>query len=466
MAHGGRPCAGDRPGGLRIRGQIRSGAVRRECEPMSVDVVTFGCRLNAYEGEVIRRQAQAAGLSDTLIVNTCAVTAEAVRQSRQAIRRLKREHPAARIVVTGCAAQTEPETFANMPEVALVLGNEEKLSAATWREHGDVLARASSLPAEEKVAVNDIMAVTETAAHLIDGLERRSRAFVQVQNGCDHRCTFCIIPYGRGNSRSVPMGEVVAQVRTLAERGYREVVLTGVDLTSYGGNLPGAPRLGTLVKQILKHVPELPRLRLSSIDSVEADRDLLDAIGNEARLMPHLHLSLQAGDDLILKRMKRRHLRADALAFCAELRRLRPDVVFGGDIIAGFPTETEAMFARSLDLIEECGLTHLHVFPFSPRPGMTSLEFAAIGAIRAGLYGRKQHGRKRQKLFRHHHGGAGGALPDAGAAEFADQGDRPRQRALSRLHRGGAVLCARDLRPRGARLLAARRPGRVRARAR
>jgi threonylcarbamoyladenosine tRNA methylthiotransferase MtaB len=345
---------------------------------MSVDVVTFGCRLNAYEGEVIRRQAQAAGLSDTLIVNTCAVTAEAVRQSRQAIRRLKREHPATRIVVTGCAAQTEPETFANMPEVALVLGNEEKLSAASWRAHGDVLARASLLAAEEKVAVNDIMAVTDTAAHLIDGLEGRARAFVQVQNGCDHRCTFCIIPYGRGNSRSVPMGEVVAQVRRLCTRGYREVVLTGVDLTGYGANLPGAPKLGTLVKQILKHVPELPRLRLSSIDSVEADRDLLDAFASDGRLMPHLHLSLQAGDDLILKRMKRRHLRADAIAFCETVRRLRPDVVFGGDIIVGFPTESEDMFARSLDLVDACGLTHLHVFPFSPRPGTPAARMPQI----------------------------------------------------------------------------------------
>jgi threonylcarbamoyladenosine tRNA methylthiotransferase MtaB len=345
---------------------------------MSVDVVTFGCRLNAYEGEVIRRQAQAAGLSDTLIVNTCAVTAEAVRQSRQAIRRLKREHPATRIVVTGCASQTEPETFANMPEVALVLGNEEKLSAASWRAHGDVLARASLLAAEEKVAVNDIMAVTDTAAHLIDGLEGRARAFVQVQNGCDHRCTFCIIPYGRGNSRSVPMGEVVAQVRRLCTRGYREVVLTGVDLTGYGANLPGAPKLGTLVKQILKHVPELPRLRLSSIDSVEADRDLLDAFASDGRLMPHLHLSLQAGDDLILKRMKRRHLRADAIAFCETVRRLRPDVVFGGDIIVGFPTESEDMFARSLDLVDACGLTHLHVFPFSPRPGTPAARMPQI----------------------------------------------------------------------------------------
>jgi threonylcarbamoyladenosine tRNA methylthiotransferase MtaB len=346
---------------------------------MSVEVVTFGCRLNAYESEVIRRQADAAGLADAVVVNTCAVTAEAVRQARQAIRKRKREQPDARIVVTGCAAQTEPQTFAAMPEVALVLGNEQKLSATAWRAQREALARAPfGLERDEKVAVNDIMAVRQTAAHLVDGLDGRARAFVQVQNGCDHRCTFCIIPYGRGNSRSVPMGEVVAQVRRLTERGYREAVLTGVDLTSYGANLPGAPRLGLLVKQILKHVPELERLRLSSIDSVEADRDLLDALGSDARLMPHLHLSLQAGDDLILKRMKRRHLRADAIAFCAQVRRLRPDVVFGGDLIAGFPTETEVMFTRSLDLVDDCGLTHLHVFPFSPRPGTPAARMPQV----------------------------------------------------------------------------------------
>jgi threonylcarbamoyladenosine tRNA methylthiotransferase MtaB len=344
---------------------------------MSVEVVTLGCRLNAYESEVIRRQAQAAGVDDAVVVNTCAVTAEAVRQSRQAIRKLKRERPEAHIVVTGCAAQTEPDMFAEMSEVALVLGNEEKLSAAAWQAQRNRLA-SFGLAAEEKVAVNDIMAVTETSAHLVDGLEGRARAFVQVQNGCDHRCTFCIIPYGRGNSRSVPMGEVVAQVRRLSARGFREIVLTGVDLTSYGANLPGAPKLGTLVKQILKHVPELARLRLSSIDSVEADRDLLDAFAAEERLMPHLHLSLQAGDDLILKRMKRRHLRADAVAFCDQVRRLRPDVVFGGDIIAGFPTETEDMFTRSLDLVDECGLTHLHVFPFSPRPGTPAARMPQV----------------------------------------------------------------------------------------
>ena len=346
---------------------------------MTVEVVTFGCRLNAYESEVIRREAAAAGISDTVVVNTCAVTAEAVRQSRQSIRKLKRERPDARIVVTGCAAQTEPKTFADMPEVALVLGNAEKLDGATWQRQRAALAQAPfGLAGEEKVAVNDIMAVKETATHLVDGFEGRARAFVQVQNGCDHRCTFCIIPYGRGNARSVPMGEVVAEVRRLCAAGYREVVLTGVDLTSYGSNLPGTPRLGLLVKQILKHVPELARLRLSSIDSVEADRDLLDAFAEDARLMPHLHLSLQAGDDLVLKRMKRRHLRADAIAFCGELRRLRPDIVFGGDIIAGFPTESEDMFARSLDLVDECGLTHLHVFPFSPRPGTPAARMPQV----------------------------------------------------------------------------------------
>jgi len=343
----------------------RCSPMRGRREPMSVDVVTFGCRLNAAESEVIRREAERAGLSDTVVVNTCAVTAEAVRQARQTIRALRRERPQAKIVVTGCAAQTEPQTFVAMVEADRVLGNAEKLSAAAW-----VQARAAfGLANAPKATVNDIMAVRETAAHLIEGFSGRTRAFVQVQNGCDHRCSFCIIPYGRGNSRSVAMGAVVADVRRLVANGYYEVVLTGVDITSYGADLPGAPKLGTLVKQILKHVPELKRLRLSSIDSVEADRDLIDAFAQHERLMPHLHLSLQAGDDLILKRMKRRHSRQDAIAFCDALRRLRPDMVFGADIIAGFPTETEESFQRSLDLIEECGLTHLHVFPFSARPG-------------------------------------------------------------------------------------------------
>jgi len=358
---------------------------------MSIEVVTFGCRLNTYESEVIRRNAEGAGIGDAVVVNTCAVTGEAVRQARQTIRRLKRERPDARILVTGCAAQTEPETFARMGEVDRVIGNDEKMRPDAWAAARNALTRPFGISDEEKIAVNDIMAVTETAVHLIDGLDGRARAFVQVQNGCDHRCTFCIIPYGRGNSRSVPMGEVVTQIRRLVANGFREVVLTGVDLTSYGGNLPGAPRLGTLVKQILKHVPDLERLRLSSIDSVEADRDLLDALANDARLMPHLHLSLQHGDDLILKRMKRRHSRADATAFCDEVRRLRPDIVFGADIIAGFPTEDEAMFARSLDLVDACGLTFLHVFPFSPRPGTPAARMPQI---------RREVGKERARRLR------------------------------------------------------------------
>ena len=320
---------------------------------MTVDVVTFGCRLNTYESEVIKREAGLAGVEDAVVVNTCAVTAEAVRQARQTIRRLKRERPDTRIVVTGCAAQTKPEDFARMPEVERVIGNEEKLDARAWRT-------------DDKIAVSDIMAVKEMRPHSIDSIDGRARAFVQVQNGCDHRCTFCIIPFGRGNSRSLAVNDVVAQVRRLTESGYREVVLTGVDITSYGD---GDARLGALVKRILRDVPELARLRLSSIDSVEADADLFDALANEPRLMPHLHLSLQAGDDLILKRMKRRHSRAQSVAFCEQVRRLRPDVAFGADIIAGFPTETEGMFVRSLDLVDACGLTTLHVFPFSPRPG-------------------------------------------------------------------------------------------------
>jgi threonylcarbamoyladenosine tRNA methylthiotransferase MtaB len=332
---------------------------------VSVDVVTFGCRLNIYEAEAIRREAAAAGVDDAVIVNTCAVTAEAVRQARQTIRRLRRERPHRRIVVTGCAAQTEANRFAAMTEVDRVVGNVEKFDARAW-----------SSP--DKISMSDIMAAKTIRPHMIDGIEGRSRAFVQVQNGCDHRCTFCIIPYGRGNSRSLPANDVVAQVRRLTDNGYREIVLTGVDITSYGADLPGTPRLGTLVKRILKSAPGLDRLRLSSIDSVEADSDLLDALANEPRLMPHLHLSLQSGDDLILKRMKRRHARRDAISFCEQVRRLRPDVVFGADIIAGFPTETEAMFARSLDLVDECGLTQLHIFPFSPRPGTPATRMPQV----------------------------------------------------------------------------------------
>ena len=342
-----------------------------------LDIVTFGCRLNAYESEVMRREAEAAGLDalegGAIIVNTCAVTGEAVRQARQAIRKARRENPQARIIVTGCAAQTDPAGFAAMDEVDLVLGNEDKLKSHSYRALPDF-----GVNLYEKVRVNDIMEVRETASHMVDAIEGRARAFVQVQNGCDHRCTFCIIPYGRGNSRSVPMGGVVEQVKRLVGNGYREVVLTGVDLTSYGGDLPGSPRLGRLVGTILRQVPDLARLRLSSIDSIEADDDLMEALASEARLMPHLHLSLQAGDDMILKRMKRRHSRDDSIRFCEEARRLRPDIAFGADIIAGFPTETEGMFENSLRIVEECGLTHLHVFPFSPREGTPAARMPQV----------------------------------------------------------------------------------------
>ncbi|PTW36846.1 tRNA (N(6)-L-threonylcarbamoyladenosine(37)-C(2))-methylthiotransferase MtaB [Rhodovulum kholense] len=341
---------------------------------------TLGCRLNAYETEAMKALVAEAGLENALIVNTCAVTSEAVRKARQEIRRLRRENPEARIVVTGCAAQTEPARFAEMDEVDLVIGNAEKMRPETWTG----IAKGPDFIGEtERVMVDDIMSVTETAGHLIDGFGTRSRAFVQVQNGCDHRCTFCIIPFGRGNSRSVPAGVLVDQIRRLVGAGYNEVVLTGVDLTSWGADLPATPRLGDLVARILKLVPELPRLRISSIDSIEADEALMRAIAEEERLMPHLHLSLQAGDDMVLKRMKRRHLRDDAIRFCAEARRLRPDMTFGADIIAGFPTETEEMFGNSLRLVEECDLTWLHVFPYSPRPGtpaarMPQVDGAAI----------------------------------------------------------------------------------------
>jgi threonylcarbamoyladenosine tRNA methylthiotransferase MtaB len=348
---------------------------------MSVEVVTFGCRLNSFESEVIAREAAQAGISDTVVINSCAVTNEAVAQARQSIRRLKRERPAARIVVTGCAAQISPEMFAGMAEVDRVIGNDDKMSGEAWRAARTALDRVaqSAVHASEKVAVSDIMAVSEMAPHLLEGFHSGlPRAFVQVQNGCDHRCTFCIIPYGRGNSRSVPMGAVVTQIRALVEAGHAEIVLTGVDLTSYGADLPGAPRLGQLTKQILRHVPDLKRLRISSVDSIEVDRDLLDVIAHDERLMPHLHLSLQSGDDLILKRMKRRHSRTDAIDFCARLRRLRPDIALGADLIAGFPTETEEMFGRSMELVEACDLSFLHVFPYSPRPGTPAARMPQV----------------------------------------------------------------------------------------
>ena len=325
---------------------------------------TLGCRLNAYETEAMKALAEEAGVDNAVVVNTCAVTQEAVRKARQEIRRLRRENPDARVIVTGCAAQIDPEGFSSMAEVDAVIGNTEKMSPETWKG-----LSADFIGETEAVQVNDIMSVTETAGHLIDGFGTRSRAYVQVQNGCDHRCTFCIIPYGRGNSRSVPAGVVVDQIKRLVGRGYNEVVLTGVDLTSWGADLPGEPRLGDLVMRILKLVPDLPRLRISSIDSIEADENLMLAIATEKRLMPHLHLSLQHGDDLILKRMKRRHLRDDAIAFCEEARKLRPEMTFGADIIAGFPTESEAHFENSLKLVEDCDLTWLHVFPYSARPG-------------------------------------------------------------------------------------------------
>ncbi|OYR11922.1 tRNA (N(6)-L-threonylcarbamoyladenosine(37)-C(2))-methylthiotransferase MtaB [Brucella grignonensis] len=344
---------------------------------MAVEVVTFGCRLNTYESEVMKREADSAGLGElkdgAIIFNTCAVTSEAVRQARQAIRKARRDNPEARIIVTGCAAQTESAKFEAMDEVDLILGNEEKLKANSYRMLPDF-----GVNQFEKVRVNDIMEVRETASHMVDAIEGRARAFVQVQNGCDHRCTFCIIPYGRGNSRSVPMGGVIDQVKRLVDNGYAEVVLTGVDMTSYGPDLPGSLRLGKLVKTVLSQVPDLQRLRLSSIDSIEADEDLMEAIANEKRLMPHLHLSLQAGDDMILKRMKRRHLRDDSIRFCEDVRALRPDIVFGADIIAGFPTETEEMFANSMKIVEECGLTHLHVFPYSAREGTPAARMPQV----------------------------------------------------------------------------------------
>ena len=336
----------------------------------SPQIITFGCRLNTYESALMERHVQDAGLQDTLVFNTCAVTAEATRQARQAIRKARRENPNARIIVTGCAAQTEPETFAAMAEVNHVIGNMEKLDRATYGDFGAGLA--------ERVQVNDIMSVTETAGHMLHAFGERARAFVQVQNGCDHRCTFCIIPYGRGNSRSVPMGDVVRQVQALVDAGYSEVVITGVDITSYGGDLPGKPRLGTLLQKILTHVPDLPRLRLSSIDSIEADEALMELICHEPRLMPHLHLSLQAGDDMILKRMKRRHTRADAVRFVETVKTARPEVLFGADLIAGFPTETDEMFENTLRLVDDCDLTFLHVFPYSARRGTPAARMPQV----------------------------------------------------------------------------------------
>lgn len=325
----------------------------------SNQVITLGCRLNTYESEVIQDLATQAGVANTVFINTCAVTAEAERQARQTIRKIHRNNPNAQIIVTGCSAQINPSQYQKMPEVAKVIGNEEKMQPSTYK----------NLQSADKVVVSDIMEVRETAAHLVSGFDGKARAFVQVQNGCDHRCTFCTIPFGRGNSRSVAIGEIVAQIRKLLENGYQEIVFTGVDITAYGADLPGQPTLGQMIRRVLSLVPELKRLRLSSLDPVEIDEDLWQIIGSEEKLMPHLHLSLQAGDNLILKRMKRRHLREDAIRFSQRAKALRPDVVFGADLIAGFPTETDEMFENSLRIIDECSLTYLHVFPYSPRPG-------------------------------------------------------------------------------------------------
>ncbi len=330
-------------------------------------ILTFGCRLNAYESEVIRGHLGAAGGRDLIVVNSCAVTAEAERQVRQAIRKAHRESPDAEIVVTGCAAQIDPKRYAALPGVARVLGNAEKLRPESW-----------SRGAHPALQVDDIMSLSETASHLASAFAGRTRAFVQIQQGCDHRCTFCIIPFGRGNNRSVPIGAIVTEVRRLTAEGVKEVVLTGVDITGYGGDLPGRPGLGQLCRRLLAQVPELPRLRLSSLDPVEIDEELYRLLAAEPRLMPHLHLSVQAGADLVLKRMKRRHLKADVLAAARRARALRPDVVLGADLIAGFPTESEAAFAETLDLVLEAGLTHLHVFPYSERPGTPAARMPQV----------------------------------------------------------------------------------------
>lgn len=376
----------------------------------SVDILTLGCRLNSYESEVMRGHAEAAGLQDAVIVNTCAVTAEAVRQAKQTIRRARRERPTASIIVTGCAAQIDPGSFAEMPEVSRVIGNAEKMKAETF-------TALDFVGDTTRVQVNDIMTVREVAAHLVDGLDGRARAFVQVQTGCDHRCTFCIIPYGRGNSRSVPAGEVVDQVKRLVATGHYEIVLTGVDLTSWGADLPNAPKLGNLVARILKLVPDLKQLRLSSIDAIEIDEPLLEALAHEPRIAPHLHLSFQSGDDMILKRMKRRHLRADAIDLCARLRAARPEMAFGADLIAGFPTETDEMFANTLASVDECEIDYLHVFPYSPRPGTPAAKMPQVArdVVKTRAAKLREKGAERLGLrLDRHVGHAAMALVEAG----------------------------------------------------
>lgn len=362
---------------------------------LSNQVVTFGCRLNTYESEVMKELSQQAGLSGAIIINTCAVTAEAERQAKQAIRKLRRENPEAKIIVTGCAAQMNPERYAEMTEVSQVVGNQEKMKLETYQT-------LTNSDQHARILVNNIMSITETANHLVSGFEGKARAFVQVQNGCDHRCTFCTIPYGRGNSRSVPLGEIVNQIQILMNNGYQEVVLTGVDITSYGADLPGQPTLGQMIRRLLALIPTLKRLRLSSLDPVEIDEDLWRLIGEELRLMPHLHLSLQAGDDLILKRMKRRHLREDAIRFCKKARDLRPDVEFGADLIAGFPTENDEMFQNTVRSVEECDLSFLHVFPYSPRPGTPASRMPQVPRAlikERAAYLRQKGDQMLQKLF-------------------------------------------------------------------
>lgn len=403
-----------------------------------VDILTLGCRLNSYESEVMRGHAETAGLRDAVIVNTCAVTAEAVRQAKQTIRRARRERPSASIIVTGCAAQIDPDVFASMPEVSRVIGNAEKMKAETF-------AGLDLLGDAPRVQVNDIMSVRETAAHLVDGLDGRARAFVQVQTGCDHRCTFCIIPYGRGNSRSVPAGEVVDQVKRLVATGHYEIVLTGVDLTSWGADLPNTPRLGNLVARILKLVPDLKQLRLSSIDAIEIDEPLFEALAHELRIAPHLHLSFQSGDDMILKRMKRRHSRADAINLCNRLREARPGMAFGADLIAGFPTETDEMFANTLASVDECGIDYLHVFPYSPRPGTPAARMPQLArdVIKARAAHLREKGAERLAIRLDRHvgqtamalveSGNRARLPDFSPVRIAGLSPEPGQPALFQL---------------------------------
>ncbi len=407
---------------------------------------TLGCRLNAYETEAMKELAAAAGVEGAVVVNTCAVTAEAVRKAKQEIRRLRRAHPKAVLIVTGCAAQVEPETFAAMPEVSRVIGNAEKMRPETWT------ALAPGFIGEtERVQVDDIMSVTETAGHLIDGFGRH-RAYVQVQNGCDHRCTFCIIPYGRGNSRSVPAGVVVEQISRLVDRGFNEVVLTGVDLTSWGADLPGAPRLGDLVRRILR-LTSVPRLRISSIDQIEADPALMEAIATEPRLMPHLHLSLQSGDDLILKRMKRRHLRDDAIRFCEEARALRPDIAFGADIIAGFPTESEAAFGNSLRLVEDCGLTWLHVFPYSVREGTPAARMPQVPGAEIRQRAARLRGAGEAAVARHLAAQVGRTHRVLTESSTMGRTEQFAEVTFAAPQREGAVVAARISGQDGARLL-------------